>query len=968
MILNLCVVSCVIFSYPLAFAAVTGGTVTVSNVGSASLQGDANFVQLLKQMGCAISQTALSTTVTGPSLQLTDGKAQARIRAVAGHLDGKSTQVSPILTAIQVDMDKMTDCFMTLAVVAAVAEGTTDIVNIANQRVKECDRIAATVAGLKAVGINASELPTGIRIVGSGSAGPTTRPSPVALIDTHDDHRIAMSFAVLSSRLGNIVSLEKRCVGKTYPEFWEHCEKYLGLTLDHATPVHSAIGDDTSGQHISGPASSPALTSLTIGKRLFELPSGGLPTVVIIGMRGAGKTGLGMKAASSLGYRFIDIDHVIEHDLKGETIKDYIARSSWSQFRETELATFRKVLTNCASGWVVSCGGGIVETPACRQILKSHRMVFEVRRDMDSTEKYLNADKTRPPVDIRSVWAKRKPWFDECGRFRLQLVPGETNWIAAGKELTTMIKMQIGSFRVQSPRAGTFFLSLTYTDVNDCLEVLPTVSAGVDALELRVDMLRNYSEEFVADQVSILRRHSHLPIIFTVRSKGQGGKFPDDPDALFALNHLAVKLSVPFVDMETHWPQKYLDGLLNNRFGSKIIASHHEFNSNGGSEDNLRRIYTQCSQNGRADVVKVVVMATCEQDAIRLMRVAQDTKLPNSPPLISLAMGAAGQISRVLNKVFTPVTHPMLPVKAAPGQMSMLEIQKARTLLGLSASRFFCIFGSPVTFSPSPTLHNAGFQWCGLPYHYDRFDTSDIQEVKKVIGRQNFAGASVTIPLKESVIPLLDHVSEAVSRIGACNTITKLTNGQLYGDNTDWLGICACIRPVLPSPAASDVAIVVGAGGTARAALFAMQQLGFTSDQLCVFNPRTESKARSLATEFKCLSLPACTVSAVKSVCGSSATIRVIVSTVPGKVGFSLAACVVAHKPVIMDVSYLPKRTPLLDQAEAAGLSVARGIDMLIAQGVGQFELWTERTSVEPIVEKAVRDFYAGLETVKPRL
>jgi len=115
-----------------------------------------------------------------------------------------------------------------------------------------------------------------------------------------------------------------------------------------------------------------------------------------------------------------------------------------------------------------------------------------------------------------------------------------------------------------------------------------------------------------------------------------------------------------------------------NRKGSLIIGSHHEPKNNGGSDDNLRKIYRQCSQNGRTDIVKVVTYAQTQEDAVRHMTIASSLNLPNNPPLINLAMGAQGQVSRVLNKVFTPVTHPLLPSSAAPGQMTVREIQSVR--------------------------------------------------------------------------------------------------------------------------------------------------------------------------------------------------------------------------------------------------------------------------------------------------
>ena len=126
-------------TYPLAFAAITGGTVTCEAVGSASIQGDAGFAALCKNMGCTVAQDKKKSTVTGPK--------------------GKAGR----LKAIDVDMEPMTDAFMTAVALAAVADGTTRITGIANQRVKECNRIEVMVTELGKLGITAGEVCTHAR-------------------------------------------------------------------------------------------------------------------------------------------------------------------------------------------------------------------------------------------------------------------------------------------------------------------------------------------------------------------------------------------------------------------------------------------------------------------------------------------------------------------------------------------------------------------------------------------------------------------------------------------------------------------------------------------------------------------------------------------------------------------------------------------------------------------------------------
>lgn len=162
----------------------------------------------------------------------------------------------------------------------------------------------------------------------------------------------------------------------------------------------------------------------------------------------------------------------------------------------------------------------------------------------------------------------------------------------------------------------------------------------------------------------------------------------------------------------------------------------------------------------------------------------------------------------------------------------------------------FYIFGHPVAMSPSPDIHNIGFARNGLTHRYERFDTEDAAEVIRMVKSAGCGGGSVTIPHKESVIPHMDELTESAQAIGAVNTITKLPDGRLRGDNTDWLGIKNQLEAKAPATRPSGgalVALICGAGGTAKAAAFALRKMGAT--RVLIFN-RTVERAQKLAEEF----------------------------------------------------------------------------------------------------------------------
>jgi len=177
-------------SYFWGAAAVTGGTVTVANVPAASLQGDAAFVKLLAAMGCRVESSAQGLRVTGPAE----------------------------LRGIEVDMGDMPDVVPTLAVVASQARGRTVIKNIAHLRIKECDRLHVMATELAKLGAPVAELPDALIIEGRRPGAP---PLHGATIETYNDHRIAMSFAVAGLVVPGVKILQSNCVVKSFPDFWE---------------------------------------------------------------------------------------------------------------------------------------------------------------------------------------------------------------------------------------------------------------------------------------------------------------------------------------------------------------------------------------------------------------------------------------------------------------------------------------------------------------------------------------------------------------------------------------------------------------------------------------------------------------------------------------------------------------------------------------------------------------------------
>ena len=264
------------------------------------------------------------------------------------------------------------------------------------------------------------------------------------------------------------------------------------------------------------------------------------------------------------------------------------------------------------------------------------------------------------------------------------------------------------------------------------------------------------------------------------------------------------------------------------------------------------------------------------------------------------------------------------------------------------------LIGYPVEHSFSPIMHNSAFaalnlNWCyvPLPVHPERLGEA-------IAGLQalGFVGVNVTVPHKEAVMPLLDHVAPAAQAIGAVNTIV-VRGGQGIGYNTDWQGFLTALSEGDFDPQGKR-AVVMGAGGAARAVVYALAQAGA---QVTVLN-RTLARAQALVKDFSPLfpALPLTLQTLEEQTAEAHLLVNATsVGTWPG-VNQSIWPQGLAFPShlTVFDLVYNPRQTRLLQQAEAVGAKVIGGLGMLVHQGAAAFELWTgEKPPVKTMYEAA---------------
>ena len=260
-------------------------------------------------------------------------------------------------------------------------------------------------------------------------------------------------------------------------------------------------------------------------------------------------------------------------------------------------------------------------------------------------------------------------------------------------------------------------------------------------------------------------------------------------------------------------------------------------------------------------------------------------------------------------------------------------------------TEYVAIFGNPVAHSLSPQMHNAAFFHLGLNIAYLAFRVEEAGVAASAIRKLGFRGASITVPHKEKIIPHLDEVDETGCTIGAVNTIL-CREGRLYGSNTDWLGVVQPLEQI--TGLEGKRGLVLGAGGAARSAIYGLHR---NNTQVLIMN-RNEARGQRLADEMNCTFVP--------WQAWDQFTVDLVVNaTTVGMSPSQDQSLVPAHwlqeGMVVLDMVYRPLRTRLLRDAERAGCDCLSGLEMLLFQGVAQFEIWTGKAAPVEVMRRALK-------------
>ncbi|MBV8514680.1 MAG: shikimate dehydrogenase, partial [Acidobacteria bacterium] len=317
-----------------------------------------------------------------------------------------------------------------------------------------------------------------------------------------------------------------------------------------------------------------------------------------------------------------------------------------------------------------------------------------------------------------------------------------------------------------------------------------------------------------------------------------------------------------------------------------------------------------------------------------------------SKDCIAVPMGEVGLPARILAlKHGSTLEYAPVGAATAPGQVSLHGLKHLYRAHQLNRStRVYGVIGDPISHSFSPLLHNSAFAAKKINAVYLPFHVQSLSDFLKAIPDFGIRGFSVTIPHKQKVLKHLDHCDDLAADIGAVNTVVVRPDGSLTGSNTDYVGVLGSLEKKLHL--AKSRVLLFGAGGSARAAAVALARSG-AQVAICA---RREQQARELARAVGGEPVPRFALRSEK--------FDAILNTTPvGMHPHSKISPLNADElncRIVMDLIYRPERTQLLQIAAKKGIHTVSGVEMFLAQGIAQWELWTKKRAPEAIMRRAI--------------
>jgi len=456
-------------------------------------------------------------------------------------------------------------------------------------------------------------------------------------------------------------------------------------------------------------------------------------------------------------------------------------------------------------------------------------------------------------------------------------------------------------------------------------------------VELRLDWLANDGERRKAlDWLKGLDARKAV-FLATCRRRIGGGEFAGTADEELFWLRQAKESGCTWCDLEVETvrelPGKSVEGY---NLPRKVLLSIHDFRRTPSLPARLKI----APRNG-VDAVKVAAMSRNLPDSIRVLRLARGRR-----NVVAVPMGEIGFPARVLAlRHGSALLYAPVAAATAPGQVGLHDLKELYRAHKLTPrTRVYGVIGNPIGHSLSPLLHNTGYVAARKDAVFLPFLVDNLREYLKVIRDFDVAGFCVTIPHKQKIFDYLDECESLAEEIGAVNTVTVGRDGKLTGSNTDYLGILHALEGKLKLQGSRIV--IVGAGGAARAAAFAVAQAG--AEVLICARREAMAKRLARAVHGSVLNRGALRKNKFDGIVNSTP-----VGMYPHPESSPLEARELNCK-LVMDLIYRPMRTKLLCMAQSRGIRTVSGVEMFLAQGIAQWELWMSSPAPKIAMRRAI--------------
>jgi 3-dehydroquinate dehydratase type I len=684
---------------------------------------------------------------------------------------------------------------------------------------------------------------------------------------------------------------------------------FFKITCAHCTAIE--IMSETTRLQQTSLESTLSLGSRPHSPGTRQFPSNS--SIVLIGSRGSGKRSLGFIGATHLGRPLITEDHYFQ-EVTGLSRGAFIRQYGNQEFYRRNVEVLKQMLDKHRSGCIIECGMASLAREAQRALYaysKTNPVIYIIRNSK-RIRSLLNlgekeafrleaadlAHRNCSNLEYYNLYDQSCDVMDIATESGLSNIPSRLKY--AKEDFSSFLDFLTGQGVIRSGlespfsiaalppecRSYTYALSLRLSTIPDL--DLEELEANADSVQLKIDAWLPDLEKTIAKQVATIRRKLGVPIIYHVEDYVFGQSvlsISEKEHAYFELLEFGLRLGVEYVVVGLKYSSDRVAHLVQSSGPTKVIGHHLAKEENSwGWDDESRMIQYHRAKSLGCDLVRFVRATSKEKDneTVRAF-LAKVEAVPGHVPVIAYNLGEFGRPSLIANRIFTPVTHPIMESTVSKSQVRQFLPTASEAMQALYQSSIldplhFYHLGASVFYSLSPAMHSAAYQVCGMSNDFQSLEVSSLEDVHRLCQDPNFGGAAITQPFKVQILTRIAAKSYHAKAIGAVNTLVPLRmladNSPLdgttqtllrhannrsksgpiyayYGDNTDFIGIMTCLRRnisprnvVQPS---RTTGLVIGAGGMARAAIYAMIQLGCR--KIFMYN-RTLEHAESVAQHF----------------------------------------------------------------------------------------------------------------------